>query len=339
MRKTVSIIVPIYNCEKWIQECVDSLIHQSYREIQIILVDDGSTDEGGAICDKLTKRYRQVETIHKINGGVSSARNYGMEAAIGDYIAFVDADDYLDPHILESAVNAIEVNPCDLLCWNAYEIDSETNVIRRCREMPDGYIPIDEFRAAVIADYNKTFYAGKYARAVWGKLFCSKIIKENCVEFQENLYIGEDAVFLLNYLKNTDKVYLVNEYGYYYRLLVTSAVRKYKRDLLEQSLIQYQALCAYLSAEELDTEKIQATLSVFQWRVFHTLISNSIKRHCSIPDHFSDAREWYKLMVNQCRRIGDVAWAGKLVSLQNKIGIKHRFIIQSLLVAYYDWMK
>lgn len=108
MENKISIIVPVYNCEKYINKCIDSLVNQTYKNIEIILVDDGSTDLGGKICDDRSKTDRRLKVIHKQNGGLSSARNVGMQYATGSYLMFVDSDDWVDIDFCEKALSEIK---------------------------------------------------------------------------------------------------------------------------------------------------------------------------------------------------------------------------------------
>ena len=114
MKRKVSVIVPIYNVEKYLRKCVSSILEQSYKNIEIILVDDGSTDMSGKICDELSKEHDNVIVIHKQNGGLSSARNAGIEASNGDYLSFIDSDDYIEKTMYEEMVNAIENSKKDI---------------------------------------------------------------------------------------------------------------------------------------------------------------------------------------------------------------------------------
>ena len=111
--KLVTVVVPVYNVEKYLDECVESIVSQTYANFEIILVDDGSTDLSGEICDKWKAKDDRIKTIHKQNGGLSSARNAGLEAAKGDYISFIDSDDYITVDYLEVLVNALEKENAD----------------------------------------------------------------------------------------------------------------------------------------------------------------------------------------------------------------------------------
>ena len=111
----VSIIVPVYNVEQYLEKCVNSIINQSYKNLEIILVDDGATDNSGKICDELAKLDNRIKVYHKENGGLSDARNYGVERATGEYIGFVDSDDYIDPKMYEKLYEAIKKENVDVV--------------------------------------------------------------------------------------------------------------------------------------------------------------------------------------------------------------------------------
>lgn len=114
MNPKISIIVPIYNVEKYLQKCVDSILCQTYKNLEIILVNDGSPDNCPAICDEYAKKDKRIKVIHKQNGGVSSARNAGLDVATGKYVQFVDSDDWVEPEYSKTMINLIEENNCDL---------------------------------------------------------------------------------------------------------------------------------------------------------------------------------------------------------------------------------
>lgn len=110
----ISVIVPVYNCEKYIDDCIQSIITQSYSPLEIILINDGSTDESALICDKYSSEYSYIETIHKLNGGVSTARNVGLENANGEYVMFVDGDDMLESNAIETLLTTLKSTKADI---------------------------------------------------------------------------------------------------------------------------------------------------------------------------------------------------------------------------------
>ena len=131
MDNLISVIVPVYNVEAYLPRCVDSILAQTYKNLEIILVDDGTKDRGGVICDEYAAKDPRVKVIHKENGGLSSARNAGIDVARGEYLAFVDSDDYLEPEAMEVLLNAAVSNNVRLTCAGRYDVDSVTG--RRTR--------------------------------------------------------------------------------------------------------------------------------------------------------------------------------------------------------------
>ena len=124
----VSIVVPIYNVEKYLEQCIDSIINQTLKEIEIILVDDGSPDNCPQICDDYVKKDSRIKVVHKTNGGLSSARNAGIEIATGDYIGFVDSDDYIELDMYEKMYNIAIENNVDFVMSDYYSVSNEGKV-------------------------------------------------------------------------------------------------------------------------------------------------------------------------------------------------------------------
>lgn len=125
-QRVISVIVPIYKVEQYLRQCVDSILNQTHRALEVILVDDGSPDGSGKICDEYAARDSRVRVIHKENGGLSDARNAGIDIARGDYIAFVDSDDWLEPDTYESMLAAMEKYQAKLVCAGRFDNSDET---------------------------------------------------------------------------------------------------------------------------------------------------------------------------------------------------------------------
>ena len=135
MNEKISVIVPVYNVENYIQYCLESLVNQTYKNLQIILVDDGSTDSSGYICDKYALKDKRIKVIHKSNGGLSSARNSGMQLADGNYIGFVDSDDFIMPTFYEELYNLLQkydsdIAECEFLRIQMENIEDAKNKIK-----------------------------------------------------------------------------------------------------------------------------------------------------------------------------------------------------------------
>lgn len=286
----ISIIVPIYNSEKWLKQCINSVLEQRNVELELLLVDDGSTDKSAEICSFFAQNDARVCYFKKENGGVSQTRNFGIEHAKGDWITFVDSDDYLEENILSKAEKLATSNPESMTIWNAAYVKNGKRTAS-----PDLYgknISKEEIAAAVIYESFGRIFLGYFFRAVWGKLFNRNIILKYNVRFDESLYLGEDAKFLLQYIHYVDKVCILNECGYNYRLQPQSAVHRYKKDLLEQSRRQLKMIKeeAILYPQN---EYINTAIVSFLWGSFNALVANEWLRKKDQPS-FREAVLWYQ---------------------------------------------
>lgn len=208
MNELISVIVPIYNMEKYIRKCVDSVINQTYKNCEIILVDDGSTDNCPEICEEYAQKDDRVVVIHKKNGGLSSARNAGLEVCKGEYIAFVDSDDFIEPNYLEYMYKKSKEQNADIVICGINWIDEKNNCIKS-----------KEFRIenAVLKDDNvfSCFYQ-RYNGAIipaWNKLYKKNIFAD--VRFVQGK-INEDIFVCIGALNNAKVVVTVEEKLYNY---------------------------------------------------------------------------------------------------------------------------
>lgn len=337
----VSVIVPIYNSQEYLDECIQSIIYQSYKELEIILIDDGSTDNSRQICERYSAEDSRVVYVRKKNGGVSSSRNLGLEIAQGEYIVFVDADDYLEKGIIQHVVNVMEHDSSELVVWNATEVHGDK--LKCCKPISKQPGNKEEIYASVISNYHDKFYMGDYIRAVWGKMFRSDVIRNNNIKFDEQLYIGEDAVFLMQYISHISKVNNLNDYGYYYRIISSSAVRRYKHDLLQQSIIQLDAYKS-LIGDDIDSPLLEACMYVFEWNTLNSLVNNEklgLNKGLMLGEYkVSDANKWFRIIKNnkfKCRI--KPRWASKLVQIQVVVGKIISYKMNEYLICLYNLIK
>ena len=210
----VSIIVPVFNTEKYLNRCVDSLLNQIYKKIEVILVDDGSTDRSAKICDEYAVKDERVRVYHKENGGEATARNTGLSHANGKYIMFCDSDDeYLLDSIEKLVLNMYEEN-VDLVV-SAY-IEKKDEALHYACMGPQTFNNRAELMLYIFTDINP--YGADYIMStVNGKLFKTRIIKENDILFNQNFKIGNDANFICDYLVYCQKVFniFLPTYVYY----------------------------------------------------------------------------------------------------------------------------
>ena len=206
MEKMISVIVPIYNSGKYLNKCVDSLLNQSYKSFELLLIDDGSKDNSLSICNKYAAQDSRVKVYHKENEGIAKTRNYGLRIAAGEYITFVDSDDYVDHDFLRLLFEAIEENHCELsICSFARFMDSRImhNTYEKSR-----VIDKTNLELLIFTDSN-------IGKANWNKLYNAQLLEN--IQFPD-LCLGEDYVFNFEYFKNVKKVAIIDKELYYYRI-------------------------------------------------------------------------------------------------------------------------
>lgn len=219
MDPLISVIVPIYNVEKYLRKCIESIINQSYKNLEIILVDDGSTDSCGSICDEYAKIDKRIKVIHKENGGLSDARNMGIEAAGGDYLMFIDGDDYINEKMAEILYQRIKKDNTDLAMCNLFIVDEKGKDIKeRNYDMPlkDGIITSDEAVLGLLGNKN-----GYYVSPC-NKLYNRKVFNKIRFPFGKKY---EDAFIMHMIFINCQKISCVSKPLYCYVQRIGSAMR------------------------------------------------------------------------------------------------------------------
>ena len=204
MSKCISVIVPIYNTEDTLEKCIESIIFQTYKDLHIVLIDDGSTDIGGTICDIYAEYDSRIKVFHSTNKGLSAARNLGIEKALenkSDFISFVDSDDYLDSHMYEKLLSVAEKNNADVVQCATYTEGFRVNKISKT------FNAIYNTRQEIF----EAFLEGKIGNVVWDKLYKSHLFKE--IRFPENRNY-EDRVFTYRILLNCKKIICIPYVGY-----------------------------------------------------------------------------------------------------------------------------
>lgn len=227
----ISIIVPVYNGAKFLRPCIDSILAQSFCDLEIILVDDGSTDESPVICDGYVARDNRIICIHQANTGAAAARNCGLKAATGEYIAFVDSDDWIDQDMYETMVNAAEEHNCDLVICDCLK-ESEAGSCIYSHELPGGYYNRD----AMVAQYFPQLLMPdtmEYPVTIsnWLLLIRREVILKNCLSFPEGIRFSEDLLFgsEIGYCAQS-MTYLKGYTPYHYRQHSTSVTHTAYKD-------------------------------------------------------------------------------------------------------------
>lgn len=234
----ISVIVPVYNTKRYLCRCVDSLLCQSYSDIEIVLVDNGSTDGCREICDQYANKYPQIEVCHVANKGVSYARNIGMRNAKGDFLTFCDSDDYMPSNALEHMIKALLAEKADL-CIGRYQ---ELFQGEKAGEV-DPFFEKSGINMQDVIDtigINRKWNGGGY---VWNKMFRANVIKEEpSLLFDEKLDCYEDLKFVLEFIKRTEKIIKINEAVYIYNKDNVNSISHMRYD--------FQSICKLKGLEE-----------------------------------------------------------------------------------------
>lgn len=233
----VSVIVPVYNVESYLARCIDSVLSQTFSDWELILIDDGSPDQCGEIIDQYAKRDSKIVAIHQENKGVSAARNAGLERATGEYISFIDPDDYVSEIFLEKLVNAMETG-ADIACCNWISFTENETKPHEVRNVPER-MSRDEWLCHIF-DSPITI-----AGSNWNKLFRRSMIRSL---YDETLSLCEDNLFLLQYSLHICKAVYINEALYHVYERTNSAIRQNRSKLVESLPVRYRFIAMVSSA-------------------------------------------------------------------------------------------
>lgn len=219
--KLISVIIPVYKTDKnHLCKAIKSVINQSYRNIEIVLIDDGSPDQCGRICDSYSAIDERICVVHKKNGGVSSARNYGLTKATGDYILFMDSDDTLKRNAIAILFNIGENTNSDITICSCNHIKEYVKDNEECEEIHKKKKTVDSSEAIKNLTYNISVFDELEPTSVWGKLYKKEVVKE--LQFNEKMNIGEDFVFNYFALCNSKIITYCNSKLYNYNFVETS---------------------------------------------------------------------------------------------------------------------
>lgn len=226
----VSVVVPVYNAEEYLNRCVDSLLKQTLKEIEIILVDDGSTDSSSQICDEYAKNNSNIKVLHLENGGPARARNKGIEIATGEYIGFADSDDYCHPEQFEKLYQNAKDNNSDIAMCSFF-VDS----VKGLEPIIIPFKPLYNSNAEIKNDVIKCFY-GEYVHglnSLWIKIFRRSLLNDNNIRMDETLKRAEDMWFVFDVLKVSNVFSYINDNLYYYYQNESSIMHNSKNDSYE----------------------------------------------------------------------------------------------------------
>lgn len=254
----ISVIIPVYNTAPYLDRCVQSVIDQLYQDWECILVDDGSTDDSGPLCDKWAACDSRIKVIHQNNQGVSVARNHGVEASKGEYLAFIDSDDWVDANYLQDLYKYI--SSCELVVSGLVgEREGGNNEIctplaTKCFELSSGN--------------NEDFIHLNKKALLYGpvnKLFLAKLIKDNRIQFPANCAYGEDLLFSFHYLEYVKTIATVNNLSYHYIMRDQTLSRRVREDQFDNDYRLWTVRRDFMLKRSLWTEEMKTVMYAYLW--------------------------------------------------------------------------
>jgi glycosyltransferase involved in cell wall biosynthesis len=266
----ISIIVPIYNSEKWLQRCIESILKQSFHNFELILIDDGSNDRSGELCDEYTSKSSRISAFHIPNGGVSNARNTGIKLAKGKYLMFCDSDDYVEKDWCKDLHDAIKKDT------NSLPVCGFRVVYNLRKKKKEKIISFNQEKLCK-SKYFTSYINGVYGY-VWNKIYDRNIIEQNSVYFDTTMSIWEDALFNIDYMNYKDKCVTITSVNYnYIHSSKNSIVRQY-HDRFFHVCKMYQAWQEYFDKYDVDNiEKIKCATLYFSF--FKKALKNTFSKN------------------------------------------------------------
>lgn len=248
MKSLVSVIVPVYQAEKYLTKCVSSILDQSYNNLEVILIDDGSTDKSPQICDGYANLDRRVKVIHKENGGASSARNKGIEIAGGEYICFVDSDDYMPQHAVKNMLKFMILNNCQYVAGMCKFKNSD--------KVKNNILDLEVIDYKECPDKLLAYISTPGSYSPYAKIFSSKIIKKENLRYNIYHKCSEDSLFVRQYLRYCNRICLIPEEVYIYNSDNENSLSKKRYpDKYKYYINKLEALDKLTQNMKLDKEK------------------------------------------------------------------------------------
>ena len=320
--KLISVIIPVYNCENYLDKCLRSVLSQTYENLEVLLIDDGSSDSSPEICDKDSEQDARVKAFHIKNGGVSNARNFGMSQANGDYIAFVDSDDYIMTDMYEKLLSKASETNSDMVFCRYQKVSDDGSITEENHGLEEF---IKEQDLSVFIVHTKNLVMGSSCRILYKKSFVDSL------KFNSDLILGEDLLFVLELLTSTKNIaYVPNVlYNYYYNNNVN--YRKYVSNP------------RYLSSQELLAAKIAALLEksnrcdlarYMNWHIYSSTVKTALlsENYKAVIKQIKSNRFWQSL--NNQKNYISYKKLNRLSSRRKKVG---DFFIRHNLFSLYQF--
>ncbi len=294
---TISVIVPVYNVEKYIHRCINSILAQTFNDFELILVDDGSPDRSGAICDEYAENDNRIRVFHRENGGVSAARNTGIAMARGKYITFCDSDDYYNSDWLSELYSAILQSNADLVSagYTKYDQDGAQLMKRKHEKTIYHFQSVQESITFLI----KNVLQGGIGWEIWTKLFKSEIIQTNSIQFCETCdNFAEDLGFVLEYLLYTRDISVIESISYGYTQHPSSMMSKskgvVKLNAVNEISKHFGKRYFELFHKKVDKDRFAVIHFLIMWNQYKIIVPH--ENYPSLPDEIKKINDlkWYR---------------------------------------------
>ena len=321
----ISIIVPVYNTEQYIDQCITSILSQSFSQFELLLIDDGSTDKSGIICNKYADTDNRVKVIHKDNGGPSSAVNCGIRASLGKWIFFVDSDDWIDGDMLEKLYNAANTSNADIVFCGGIREYEQYSINIKMHRLKEGHYDKQKIEAIIYSKLiNDGSYSGIITESRCARLFKKHLITGNLHYYLEDIRNGEDWILSISAILDCNYIYAIEDYyPYHYRVNTTSITQTYNERIFEKyirTLKHIEFICkeksAYNFSIQINKHRLLSALLAIKQEIIRINI---------------DSRQ---IIVN---RIKEISESDELTGIRNKNLFNRIRIIDTVLLIFLKY--
>lgn len=306
-----SVIIPVYNSEKTIKRCIESIMLQNRPDVEIIIINDGSTDNSESICKALQTEHQNIVYITKENGGVSSARNSGLSVATGEYVMFVDSDDYVDNKCFDIIDKYIKSN-ADFYQFGFSIVAN--GLVKETREFSECNVNTSSEKEAFISD-------GVITRSInspWAKIYKRKIIHDNDLSFCQDLSIGEDLTFVFSFLLLAERLERLSDTIYFADIGNDESLsRKYRDDLAEQLIGVYDSMVKALHKSNTKSKSLNRALVWLFYRNAYSVVNDIAKSGLT----FLERRKKLKAMCSlfNSKKVAPIGFKCKIIAIPIKL--------------------
>lgn len=266
-----SITIPVYNVEKYIKQCIASVLEQTFQDFEIIIVDDGSTDSSGAICDEYAKKYTNIKVIHKLNEGLLLARRTALQSVCGNVVLFLDSDDYWEKELLQNVYDAFQKYSCDMVMYRYCSVDENNQYLYQQKKLLADMTVVDNAKMYLSKALGMTYEYNS---------LCLKAVKRECIDVGEDyslykgLSMGEDALQSVPIAQNIEKFVYLDKAFYQYRINRQSMTRNISEKYLEDYLNVRKCVVDNIRTIEGYTEKTIASINEYTLRGFFVFLAD-----------------------------------------------------------------